>query len=72
MSKYALAKEAIAQAMAGAERTGIGQDDVLLALIVPAVADYQKLAGKAATRSALRYELDNLGGDIDTVFLRSR
>ena len=42
------------------------------ALIVLAVAQLAKCAGPQRAADALRYELSNIGGDVDTVFLRSR
>ena len=45
---------------------------MLLALIVSAVDGYIKTAGRDEARVALKYELDNLGGNVDTTFLRSR
>ena len=72
MSKYALAKAGIETLLKDAESSGIGADDALLALLVTAVAAFADVAGREEARTALLYELDNLGGNVDTVFLRSR
>ena len=72
MSKYSIAKAAIEQAVNSAAERNVARDEVLLAILVSVVNDYQQVAGRKAARTALTYELDNLGGEIDTVFLRSR
>ena len=72
MSKYSIAKAAIEQAVNSAAEKNVARDDVLLAILVSVINDYQQAAGRKAARTALTYELDNLGGEIDTVFLRSR
>ena len=45
---------------------------MLEALIVLAIGQFAKSAGAKRAADALRYELSNIGGDVDTVFLRSR
>ena len=72
MSKYSIAKAAIEQAVNAATEKNVARDEVLLAILVSVINDYQQAAGRKAARTALTYELDNLGGEIDTVFLRSR
>ncbi len=72
MSKYSIAKAAIEQAVNTAAEKKVARDEVLLAILVSVINDYQQAAGRKAARTALTYELDNLGGEIDTVFLRSR
>ena len=72
MSKYSIAKAAIEQAVNSAAEKNVARDEVLLAILVSVINDYQQAAGRKAARTALTYELDNLGGEIDTVFLRSR
>ena len=72
MSKYAFAKAGIQHAVDEARNGGVDKDDVLLALIVSAVDEYAKSAGREEAAKALTYELDQLGGGVDTVFLRSR
>jgi len=72
VSKYTIAKAAIEQAVNAAAEKNVSRDEVLLAILVSAINDYQQAAGSKAARTALVYELDNLGGEIDTVFLRSR
>lgn len=72
MSKYSIAKGAIEQAVNTAAEKNVARDEVLLAILVSVINDYQQAAGRKAARTALTYELDNLGGEIDTVFLRSR
>ena len=41
-------------------------------VLVLASAQFAKCAGRKRAADALRYELSNIGGDVDTVFLRSR
>lgn len=72
MSKYSIAKAAIEQAIHSAAEKNVARDEELLAILVSVINDYQQTAGRKAARTALTYELDNLGGEIDTVFLRSR
>ncbi len=72
MGKYAHANVAIEAAIADGESEGFGRADMLLALIVSAVDGYKKDVGRDEARVALKYELDNLGGNVDTTFLRSR
>ena len=72
MSKYSIAKAAIEQAVNTAAEKKVARDEVLQAILVSVINDYQQAAGRKAARTALTYELDNLGGEIDTVFLRSR
>lgn len=72
MSKYSVAKAALAQALEAGEKDGCSKEDVLLALLVTCVADYRSLAGAEAAAAALRYELGELDGAIDTQFIRSR
>ena len=72
MSKYGIARTAIDQAVKSAGEENVTRDEVLLALLVSVITDYQQAVGRKAARTALMYELDNLGGEIDTVFLRSR
>ncbi|MFM7119579.1 MAG: hypothetical protein ACKOZX_04895 [Gammaproteobacteria bacterium] len=45
---------------------------VLEALLVLAVAELAAAVGPKRAADTLRYELSNVGGDVDTVFLRSR
>ena len=72
MSKYGIARTAIDQAVKSAGEENVTRDEVLLALLVSVITDYQQAVGRKAARTALMYELDNIGGEIDTVFLRSR
>lgn len=72
MSKYSIAKSAIEQAVNSAAEKNVSRDEVLLAILVSVINDYQQAAGRKDARTALTYELDNLGGEIDTAFLRSR
>jgi len=71
-SKYSIAKAAIEQAINAGNDRNIARDDILLAMLVSVITDYAQAAGKKAARTALTYELDNIGGEIDTVFLRAR
>jgi len=72
MSKYALAKQCLADAVAAGKASNASEDEVVEAVIVLAVAQLAKCAGARRAADALRYELQNIGGDVDTVFLRSR
>ena len=72
MGKYTYADSAIRIAIAEGASEGFDRADILLALIVHAVAGYKETAGRNEARVALKYELDNLGGNVDTTFLRSR
>jgi hypothetical protein len=72
MSKYALAKQCLAEAIAAGKQQNVTEDEMLEALIVLAAGEFAKCAGPKRAADALRYELSNIGGDIDTVFLRSR
>jgi hypothetical protein len=72
MSKYTVARQCIDAAVAAAKQGNATEAELLEALIVLAVADFAKCAGGKRAADVLRYELSNVGGDIDTVFLRSR
>lgn len=72
MSKYALAKAAIEQAVTAGGDEGLDKEEILLALIVSTVDAYRNAAGRHAVRDALLYELGEVDGSIDTQFIRSR
>ena len=72
MSKYTLARQCIADAVVAGKLGNATEEDMLEALIVLAVADFAKCAGSQRAADVLRYEMSNIGGDVDTVFLRSR
>ena len=72
MSKYSLAKQCIADAVAAGKQQNATEDEVLEALIVLAASEFARCAGAKRAADVLRYELSNIGGDVDTVFLRSR
>ena len=72
MSKYQHANEAIAAALEAGAGEGCDRAEMLLALVVSSIAAYRGEAGTAAAREALRYELGELEGSIDTQFIRSR
>jgi hypothetical protein len=72
MSKYAVAKQCIADAVAAGKAGNVAEDEVTEALIVLAVERLAKCAGRKRAADTLRYELQNIGGDVDTVFLRAR
>ena len=72
MSKYAIAREALGQAVEQGSSEGLDRAEMLLTMIVSAVAEYREVAGKKAAREALTYELGELAGAIDTQFIRSR
>jgi hypothetical protein len=72
MSKYALARRCLAEVDEGATTNGIAADDCIEALLVVVVEALAERVGRKRAADALRYELSNIGGDVDTVFLRSR
>jgi hypothetical protein len=72
MGKYTLAKDLIEQSVSSGSEHGWDREDMLVALIVSAVEDLKKTSGSKVAHQALTYELDNLGGKIDSQFLRSR
>jgi len=72
MSKYSIAREALEQAIAHGADAGCDRAEMLLTMIVSAVAGYRETAGSKAAREALSYELSELAGAIDTQFIRSR
>jgi len=72
MSKYAHANEAIEQAIRAGAAEGLDSSEILLALIVSSISGYRKEAGAKAARDAVRYELGELDGSVDTQFIRSR
>ena len=72
MSKYSIAKDALAQAVETGGESGLDRADILLAMIVSAVSEYRAEAGAKATHAALSYELGEVAGSIDTQFIRSR
>lgn len=72
MSKYQLAQRCIDRAVEGAAELHLTRDEILETIIVSAVEALKNAAGAKRAADALRYELSNLGGEVDTVFLRSR
>ena len=72
MTKYGHAKNAVTQAVAAGAEEGWDKPEMLLALLVSSISEYVSVAGRDATRDALTYELNELGGGIDTQFIRSR
>jgi hypothetical protein len=72
MSKYSSAREAIDLVVNNGEDLGLDREEMLSALIISALADYQEHVGRDETRVLLTYELDNLGGKLDMVNLRAR
>ena len=72
MSKYSSAREAIEMVVKSGEDLGLDQKEMLSALIISALAEYQEHSGRDETRVLLTYELDNLGGKLDMVNLRAR
>ena len=72
MNKYSAAKEAISSVVENGEQLGLDRKEMLSALIITAVDDFQTHLGKDETRVLLTYELDNLGGKLDMVNLRIR
>ena len=72
MSKYTLAKQCLADAVAAGKHQNATEDEMLEALIVLAITEFARCVGPKRTADVLRYEMSNIGGDVDTVFLRSR
>ena len=72
MGKYTCAREGMENAIKGGAEEGFDRKEMLQALIVSAVEDLKKTAGPAVVRDTLVYELDNTGGNLDTVFLYRR
>jgi len=72
MSKYSVARQCVADAIAAGAQHNATEDEVLEALLVLAVGEFARSVGARRAADVLRYELSNLGGDVDTVFLRSR
>jgi hypothetical protein len=71
-SKYELARRCLADIANGAKDNGLSEDDCVEALVVVAVEAMTKSLGHKRAADVLRYELSSIGGDVDTVFLRSR
>jgi hypothetical protein len=72
MSKYEIARRTIDAGVAAGRESDVTEAEILETLIVVAVERFAKCAGRERVADALRYELSNVGGDVDTVFLRSR
>jgi len=73
MSKYQVAKQALSSVLeAQAGQSGYSEAEAIEALLVVAVEAFAESAGRKRAAESLSYELDNLGGNVDTVFLRSR
>ena len=73
MSKYTVAKDALGSVLnAQSQQSGYSEEEAIEALLVVAVEAFAKTAGPKRAAESLTYELDNLGGNVDTVFLRSR
>ena len=72
MSKYELVRRCVAEVVAAAAEQNLSDDEILETLIVVAVEHLVSSAGRERAAGVLRYELANVGGDVDTVFLRSR
>jgi hypothetical protein len=72
MSKYQLTRQSVADLVAAASEQSLTEPDILETLVVVAVEALAKAAGAKKAADVLRYELSNIGGDVDTVFLRSR
>jgi hypothetical protein len=71
-SKYALARQCVKELCDRAPAAGVTAEEILETLIVVTIEEMSKQGGRKRAADVLRYELGNLGGDIDTVFLRSR
>ena len=72
MTKYEMVRGAVGNLLSAADDNAVAEDEALEALIVVAVEALTKGAGRKRAADVLRYELSNVGGDVDTVFLRSR
>ena len=73
MSKYVIARNALGAVLddSSANRD-VSTADALEALLVVTIEAFAKEVGRPQAAEALNYELSNLGGTVDTVFLRSR
>lgn len=72
MSKYSIAKEALAEAKRQAAEGGIDVGETIEALIILAIQDSVAVRGAKVTRQSLVYEMSNMAGDVDFDFVRSR
>jgi hypothetical protein len=72
ISKYTLARRCLSDLAEGAKTHALGADDCVEALLVVVVETLAERVGRKRAAEMLRYELSNIGGDVDTVFLRSR
>jgi hypothetical protein len=72
VSKYGIAKQAIETAVRSGNEQGILPIETLTALLVSTVQSLRETAGVRETTATLHYELENLGGNVDTVFIRAR
>ncbi|QHJ12863.1 hypothetical protein FX988_03121 [Paraglaciecola mesophila] len=71
-SKYSIAKQCIADALAAASKENIHDSDALEALIISAIAKITETAGAERIAEIIHYELRNLSGALDKDFLRAR
>lgn len=72
MSKYQISKELLEQAVTAGEPIGWNREEMLLTVLVSTIEALKDAAGAKAVVDALTYEMSNLGGDVDTGFMRSR
>ena len=72
ISKYTLARGCLNDLVEGAKAHALSTDDCVEALLVVVVETLAEQVGRKRAADMLRYELSNIGGDVDTVFLRSR
>jgi hypothetical protein len=72
ISKYALARRCLDDLAERAKTHALSADDCVEALLVVVVETLAERVGRKRAADMLRYELSNIGGDVDTVFLRSR
>lgn len=72
MSKYSIAKQCIADALAAADQEKINHSDALEALLIMTVAQMTETAGATRTAETIDYELRNISGVLDKDFLRAR
>ncbi len=72
MSKYEIAAAAIHQAVESGAEQGWDKAEMFLTVLVSAIQSYKEEAGSGEVVNALKYELSELKGEVDTAFLRSR
>jgi len=72
LGKYEVARRCLEDVTRAASEHGHAREDCIEALIVVAIEAMVQGVGRQRVADMLRYELSSIGGDVDTVFLRSR